>query len=151
MCAELGLDPKDVNQKTMLNLARVAAHTVGRPAAPVTAYVLGIAVDRGEPLAETATNSISLPADGRLTTDPRRQEGAPGIGWTSVCSLRANFPLPMGIGQLIDPAPRLPGVAAIGDGEQVEDHCPGKRVVGNPPPSPHVDSRRTRADPGPGR
>jgi len=54
MCAELGLDPKDVSQKTVLNLARVAAHTVDRPAAPLTAYFLGLAVGRGQPLEETA-------------------------------------------------------------------------------------------------
>src|ERR1700756_868663 len=60
MCAELGLDPKDVNQKTILNLARVAAHTVDRPAAPLSAYVLGLAVGRGEPLAETAAKLQQL-------------------------------------------------------------------------------------------
>ena len=54
MCAELGLTPEDGSQKTVLNLARVAAHTVDRPAAPLTAYFLGVAVGRGEPLAETA-------------------------------------------------------------------------------------------------
>ncbi len=54
MCAELGLDPGAVNQKTVLNLARVGAHLVDRPAAPLTAYVLGVAVGGGAPLAETA-------------------------------------------------------------------------------------------------
>jgi Domain of unknown function (DUF6457) len=60
LCAELGLDPKDVDQKTVLNLARVAAHTVDRPAAPLTAYVLGVAVGRGEPLEETAARLRQL-------------------------------------------------------------------------------------------
>ena len=60
MCAELGLDPKDVDVKTVLNLARVAAHTVDRPAAPLSVYVLGLAVGRGEPLAETATKLQQL-------------------------------------------------------------------------------------------
>ena len=60
LCTELGLDPKDVDQKTVLNLARVAAHTVDRPAAPLTTYVLGIAVGRGEPPAETATRIQQL-------------------------------------------------------------------------------------------
>jgi hypothetical protein len=54
VCAELGLDSKDVDQQTVLNLARVAAHAVDRPAAPLTAYLLGMAVGRGQPLAETA-------------------------------------------------------------------------------------------------
>jgi Domain of unknown function (DUF6457) len=52
--AELGLEQDDAVQKTVLNLARVAAHQVDRPAAPLTAYFLGEAVGRGKPLAETA-------------------------------------------------------------------------------------------------
>jgi Domain of unknown function (DUF6457) len=67
ICAELGLDPNDVSQKTVLNLARVAAHAVDRPAAPLTTFVLGLAVGRGEPLAETAAKLQQLasgwPAD----------------------------------------------------------------------------------------
>jgi Domain of unknown function (DUF6457) len=57
---ELGLDPDDATQKTVLNLARVAAHTVDRPAAPLTAYFLGMAVGRGEALAETAAKLEQL-------------------------------------------------------------------------------------------
>ena len=44
----------------MLNLTRVVAHTVDRPAAPLTAYFLGLAVGRGEPLAETAAKLQEL-------------------------------------------------------------------------------------------
>ena len=65
--AELGLDPDDASQKTVLNLARVVAHTVDRPAAPLTAYLLGLAVGGGAPLAETAAKVQQLargwPAD----------------------------------------------------------------------------------------
>ncbi len=60
LCAELGIDPGDASQKTVLNLARVVAHTVDRPAAPLTAYFLGLAVGRGEPLAETAARLQQL-------------------------------------------------------------------------------------------
>jgi len=60
LCAELGLDPKEVNQKTVLNLARVAAHTVDRPAAPLSTYILGVAVGRGTPLEETAAKIQQL-------------------------------------------------------------------------------------------
>jgi Domain of unknown function (DUF6457) len=60
LCAELGLDPGEGSQKTVLDLARVAAHTVDRPAAPLTAYFLGMAVGRGEPLAETAARLQQL-------------------------------------------------------------------------------------------
>ena len=65
LCAELGLDPGEGTQKTVLNLARVAAHTVDRPAAPLTAYFLGIAVGRGEPLPETAARLQQLARDWR--------------------------------------------------------------------------------------
>ncbi|HTZ25117.1 MAG TPA: DUF6457 domain-containing protein [Streptosporangiaceae bacterium] len=54
VCAELGLDPEEATQKTVLNLARVVAHTVDRPAAPLTSFLLGLAVGGGQPLAETA-------------------------------------------------------------------------------------------------
>jgi hypothetical protein len=54
LCAELGLERDESAQKTVLNIARVAAHLVDRPAAPLTAYYLGLAVGRGESLADTA-------------------------------------------------------------------------------------------------
>jgi uncharacterized protein DUF6457 len=60
LCAELGLDPSEASQKTVLNLARVVAHTVDRPAAPLTAYFLGVAVGRGQTLAETAAKLQQL-------------------------------------------------------------------------------------------
>jgi hypothetical protein len=46
-CADLGIDPAVVDVRLILDLARDAAHQVDRPAAPVTAYVLGVAVGRG--------------------------------------------------------------------------------------------------------
>lgn len=60
VCEELGLDRDDAVQQTVLNLARVAAHLVDRPAAPLTAYFLGLAVGRGMPLAETAARIQQL-------------------------------------------------------------------------------------------
>jgi hypothetical protein len=60
VCAELGLDPEDATQKTVLNLARVVAHTVDRPAAPLTSFLLGLAVGSGQPLAETAARLQQL-------------------------------------------------------------------------------------------
>jgi Domain of unknown function (DUF6457) len=46
-CAELALDPADVDTTVVLDVARDVAHGVLRPAAPVTAYLLGLAVGRG--------------------------------------------------------------------------------------------------------
>ncbi|GAA2713841.1 DUF6457 domain-containing protein [Micromonospora olivasterospora] len=54
-CAELGLDPSEVPVPVVLDLARDVAHQVLRPGAPVTAYLLGLAVGRGaEPTAAAA-------------------------------------------------------------------------------------------------
>jgi len=59
-CAELGIEPSGDFIKMVLNLARVAAHRVDRPAAPLTAFLLGIAVGQGRPLAESARQLQAL-------------------------------------------------------------------------------------------
>jgi hypothetical protein len=47
----LGL-PEVVDQDLLLDLARDVAHAVARPAAPLTTYLLGVAVGRGaDPMA----------------------------------------------------------------------------------------------------
>jgi hypothetical protein len=61
-CAELGLAPGEVPVKIILDLARDAAHQVERPAAPVTAFVLGLAVGRGQDLTEAAARLEQLAA-----------------------------------------------------------------------------------------
>jgi Domain of unknown function (DUF6457) len=61
-CAELGLDAATVQQRTVLDLARQAAHQVERPAAPLTTFLLGVAVGRGQPLAEAAERLTRLAA-----------------------------------------------------------------------------------------
>jgi hypothetical protein len=49
-CAALGLDRDTVDTTAILDLARDVAHTVARPAAPLTAYLVGVAVGRGTDL-----------------------------------------------------------------------------------------------------
>jgi hypothetical protein len=46
----------------VLDVARDVAHGVARPAAPLTAYLLGVAVGQGRPLAETAARVSQLAA-----------------------------------------------------------------------------------------
>ena len=58
--AELGIELPGDFTKTVLNLARVAAHRVDRPAAPLTAFLLGIAVGQGKPLPESARKLQAL-------------------------------------------------------------------------------------------
>jgi Domain of unknown function (DUF6457) len=59
-CAALGLEPDVVDQKVVLDLARDVAHAVARPAAPLGAYILGVAVGRGASAADTAARMTEL-------------------------------------------------------------------------------------------
>jgi hypothetical protein len=47
LAGELGLNPKTLDRDVVLDVARNAAHQVARPAAPLTTYLLGVAVGRG--------------------------------------------------------------------------------------------------------
>jgi hypothetical protein len=58
--ARLALDPADVPVRQVLDLARDVAHGVLRPAAPLTAYLLGLAVGRGADPAEAAADLADL-------------------------------------------------------------------------------------------
>ena len=65
-CAELGIDqPPDGHQQLVLDLARDVAHGVLRPAAPVTAYLLGLAVGQGADPATAAARLSALAGAGR--------------------------------------------------------------------------------------
>jgi uncharacterized protein DUF6457 len=59
-CAELGLDPGSLDSTAVLDVTRDVAHGVARPAAPLTAFLLGVAVGRGQPLAEAAAKLTAL-------------------------------------------------------------------------------------------
>jgi hypothetical protein len=77
-CTELGIDPAQVPVPTVLDLARDVAHQVLRPGAPVTAYLLGLAVGQGADPAVTAarltalagTWPVELGGDPHARTDP---------------------------------------------------------------------------------
>lgn len=58
--AELEIDPSAVDVQMVLELARDVAHQVLRPGAPVSAYLLGLAVGRGADLAEAAGRLTAL-------------------------------------------------------------------------------------------
>jgi Domain of unknown function (DUF6457) len=60
VCGELGIERDAAARKTILDLARVVAHTVDRPAAPLTAFLLGTAVGGGEPLGASAQRIVQL-------------------------------------------------------------------------------------------
>ncbi|MFC0040992.1 DUF6457 domain-containing protein [Actinomadura rayongensis] len=62
-CAELGIDRADVDRDLVLDLAREVAHGVARPGAPLTTFLLGIAVGRGAAARDAAARLTAL-ADG---------------------------------------------------------------------------------------
>ncbi|GAB3929883.1 hypothetical protein GCM10011575_28250 [Microlunatus endophyticus] len=55
---DLTLDDDGVH--TVLDLARDAAHEVQRPAAPLTSFLVGVAVGRGQSLGSAAAKATSL-------------------------------------------------------------------------------------------
>lgn len=59
-CAELGLDPAASDTRIVLDLARDVAHQVERPAAPLSAFLLGLAVGQGQQLDAAAEKLRAL-------------------------------------------------------------------------------------------
>lgn len=70
--AEFGLDPDTLDQTVILDVAKDVAHNVARPAAPLTTFLIGVAVGRGIPLAEAAARvtemALAWPAADGLQT-----------------------------------------------------------------------------------
>lgn len=62
VCAELGLEPEAADLRAVLDLTRDVAHGVARPAAPFTAYLVGVAVGRGLALPDAAGRVSALAA-----------------------------------------------------------------------------------------
>ncbi|MCD0450191.1 DUF6457 domain-containing protein [Actinocorallia sp. API 0066] len=56
----MGLEPDVLDTQTVLDLTRDVAHSVARPAAPLTAYLLGVAVGQGADPKETARRLSEL-------------------------------------------------------------------------------------------
>jgi hypothetical protein len=63
VCADLGIEPALVDVGQILDLARDVAHQVDRPAAPVTAYLLGLAVGGGRQADDAAARLRELAKD----------------------------------------------------------------------------------------
>jgi hypothetical protein len=84
---ELGLPAADQDEGTVglvLDTARDVAHGVARPAAPVTAYLLGLAVGRaGSAAAPDLAARISSLAAGWTATHGGPSDGGPSDGGPS--------------------------------------------------------------------
>ena len=59
-CGELGVPQSIVDERAVLDLAREVAHQVDRPAAPVTAFLLGVAVGSGQQLGPAVDRLLAL-------------------------------------------------------------------------------------------
>ena len=57
---EVGVSPAEIPAGLLLDMARDVAHNVLRPGAPVTAYLLGLAVGRGADPADAARRISEL-------------------------------------------------------------------------------------------
>jgi hypothetical protein len=68
--ADLGLDPAVMDTGIVLDLARDVAHGVARPAAPLTAYLVGVAVGQGLSLPEAAGRISALAARWQPPAEP---------------------------------------------------------------------------------
>jgi Domain of unknown function (DUF6457) len=62
LLAEFGIEPEAVDRDEILDVAREVAHRVARPAAPLTTYLLGVAVGRGERPEDAAARVNALVA-----------------------------------------------------------------------------------------
>lgn len=58
VCASLDLEKTESNVTEILGVAKEVAHNVVRPAAPVTTYLMGLAVGRGKSL-EHVTEEVN--------------------------------------------------------------------------------------------
>lgn len=76
VCRELGLDREDVDRDLVLDLAKDVAHGVARPAAPLTTYLLGLAVGSGQPAGEAAVKITDLAAGWRPARDASTTEAS---------------------------------------------------------------------------
>lgn len=76
-CRELGLERCEIDRDLVLDLARDVAHGVARPGAPLTAYLLGLAVGRGVPARDAAARLTEM-AEAWDTEAPGQVPGPAG-------------------------------------------------------------------------
>jgi Domain of unknown function (DUF6457) len=73
-CRALDLVSEDINSSLVLDLARDVAHDVMRPAAPLTAYLVGVAVGRGMAPAQ-ARDAVAELISAWTAAHPPAQDG----------------------------------------------------------------------------
>ncbi|MER7130237.1 DUF6457 domain-containing protein [Streptosporangium saharense] len=69
VCRELGIDPARIDRDAVLDLTKEVAHGVARPAAPLTAYLLGLAEGAGTANEDTLGRLVELAKNWEKTED----------------------------------------------------------------------------------
>ena len=70
VCRELGVDPAKIDRDEVLDLTKEVAHGVARPAAPLTAYLLGLAQGAGTAPPDAVERLTTLARNwGQATTE----------------------------------------------------------------------------------
>ncbi|WP_018656487.1 DUF6457 domain-containing protein [Actinomadura flavalba] len=79
-CLELGIARDELDRGLVLDLARDVAHNVARPGAPLTTFLLGLAVGRGTPVRDAAARLTALAEgwEGDRRTEREAQHRAAG-------------------------------------------------------------------------
>lgn len=74
-CKELGVDPARVDRDLILDLTKEVAHGVARPAAPLTAYLLGLAHGSGSAPDDAVAKLITLAKNWERATTETLTDG----------------------------------------------------------------------------
>ncbi|MFI6453589.1 DUF6457 domain-containing protein [Streptosporangium amethystogenes] len=74
VCRELGIDPATVDRDEVLDLTKEVAHGVARPAAPLTAYLLGVALGAGTAPPDAVERLTALARNWEQTTDTQGEK-----------------------------------------------------------------------------
>ncbi|MGA4506624.1 NTP transferase domain-containing protein [Propionibacteriaceae bacterium G1746] len=84
VCAAVGIDPAEVDESAILDMTREVAHAGARPMAPVSAFILGLAVGRGgDPdyllrVVEDAATAAPVPSStGNSADDAEAEDSEP--------------------------------------------------------------------------
>jgi hypothetical protein len=66
LCTRLGVDPDSVQLREILDMTRDVAHHVDRPAAPVSAFVVGLAAARAGGTPDAVRDALATASEAAL-------------------------------------------------------------------------------------
>ncbi len=75
VCKELGIDPARLDRDAILDVTKDVAHGVARPAAPLTAYLLGLAQGAGTAPQDAAARLSAMAANWGKATKETMEDG----------------------------------------------------------------------------